>query len=241
MTQDQTPEDGSARVRRAMVIVAHPDDAEFLCGGTIAKLCAEGWEVTYVVATSGDKGTHDPEMAGEQLARMREAEQRAAARVLGVRECIFLRHPDGFLEESHSFRGQIVQLLRRYRPEMVITWDGFRRGFNHRDHRVVGIAAYDALYPAVRDRLYYPADALEGLEPLKVGEILLAGTDQPDYVVDISDYFETKLEAVYCHTSQIQSLPKEEFMKVRREQALEAGRRTGLPFAESFRRVTMRA
>lgn len=226
--------------RRAMVVVAHPDDAEFLCAGTVAKLCAEGWTVYYVVATSGDKGTHDHTLTGEQLSAIREAEQSAAARVLGVADCIYLRHPDGFVEDSTAFRGEIVRLLRQYRPRLVITWDGYRRGFNHRDHRVVGIVTYDALFPAVRDHLYYPKDAEDGLESLKVGEILLAGSDQPDYIVDISDYFERKLEAIYCHTSQIQTLPKEEFMRTRREQALESGRRTGLPFTEAFRRVTLR-
>lgn len=226
--------------RRAMVIVAHPDDAEFLCGGTIARFCAEGWEVTYVVATSGDKGTRDPEMTGERLAAMREAEQSAAAQVLGVRDCIYLRHPDGFLGEGHDLRGEVAHLVRVCRPELVITWDGFRRGFNHRDHRAIGIATYDALYPAVRDPLYYPEDAEAGLESVKVGEILLAGSDQPDYYVDISDHFETKLEAIYCHTSQITPLPHEEFLRVRREQALENGRRSGVPFAEGFRRIVLR-
>ena len=228
------------RPKRAMVITAHPDDAEFLCGGTIARLCAEDWEVTYVVATSGDKGTKDPDMTGERLAGMRESEQSAAARVLGVRECIYLRHPDGFLEGGDALRGEVVHLLRVHKPDLVITWDGFRRGFNHRDHRTIGIATYDAVFPAVRDPLYYPADAEEGIAAHRVPEMLLAGSDQPDHFVDISDHFETKLEAIYCHTSQIQALPKEEFLKQRREQAIEGGRQSGLPFAEGFRRVTLR-
>jgi LmbE family N-acetylglucosaminyl deacetylase len=231
---------GELQPRRAMVIVAHPDDAEFLCGGTIAKMCAEGWEVTYVVATSGDKGTSDPTLAGQRLAAIREAEQSAAARVLGVRECIYLRHPDGFLENSDALRGEIVHLLRTHRPETVITWDAYRRGFNHRDHRVVGITAYDAVFPAARDPLYYPEDQAEGLDAHKVRELLLAGSEQPDYVVEISDHFETKLEAVYCHTSQIEALPREEFMQKRRQQAVEAGRQSGMPFAEAFRRITLR-
>lgn len=230
----------AAAPRRAMVIIAHPDDADFSHGGTVARLCAEGWEVIYVLATSGDKGTSDLEMVGERLAGIREAEQRAAARVLGVSECIFLRHPDGFVDAGPALRGEIVHLLRVYRPDLVITWDAYRRGFNHTDHRAVGIAAYDAVFPAARDRLYFPDDETEGLEPHKVRELLLVGSEQPDYTIDVSDYFDIKLEAVYCHTSQIQSLPKDEFLRRRREQAIEAGQRTGTPYAETFRRVLMR-
>jgi LmbE family N-acetylglucosaminyl deacetylase len=239
MAEAVTPT-GAPASRRAMVIVAHPDDAEFLCGGTIAKLCAEGWEVTYVIATSGDKGTSDPAVTGERLAAIRESEQSAAARALGVRECIYLRHPDGFLENSDALRGEIVHLLRVHRPDTVITWDAYRRGFNHRDHRTVGIAAYDAVFPAARDPLYYAEDQAEGIEPHKVRELLLAGSDQPDYLVEISDYFETKLEAVYCHTSQIEALPREAFLQKRRQQAVDAGRQSGTPFAEAFRRVLLR-
>jgi LmbE family N-acetylglucosaminyl deacetylase len=233
-------EPAAPATRRAMVIVAHPDDSDFSCGGTVAKLCAEGWEVTYVLATSGDKGTSDPKMTSERLAGIREAEQAAAARALGVRECIFLRHPDGFLENTDALRGEIVHLLRLHRPETVIAWDAYRRGFNHRDHRNIGIAAYDAVFPAARDLLYYPDDLADGLETHKVRELLLIGSEQPDYFVDISDYFDTKLEAVYAHTSQIQPFPKDEFTQRRREQAVQAGRESGTPFAEAFRRVTLR-
>lgn len=230
----------AAELRRAMVIVAHPDDAEFLCGGFVARLCAEGWEVVYVVATSGDKGTRDQSMTPQGLAATREAEQSAAAGVLGVKECIYLRHPDGFLEITDDLRAQIVHLLRVHRPQLVITWDAYRRGFNHRDHRAIGVATYDAVYPAVRDPLYFPTDVEQGLAPHAVTELLLAGSDQPDYVVDISDHFQTKLEAIYCHTSQITPLSREEFFRVRREHALEDGRQTGVPLAETFRRVTLR-
>jgi len=230
----------ATEARRAMVVVAHPDDAEFLCAGTVAKLCAEGWEVVYVLATSGDKGTRDPDMTRPRLAAVREAEQLAAAKVLGVNECVFLRHPDGYVETDTELRGEIVHLLRVYRPDLVITWDAYRRGFNHRDHRAVGIATYDAVFPAARDRLYYAHDEMAGLEPQRVPELLLAGSEAPDYFVDISDYLETKLEAVYCHTSQIQPLPKAEFIQQRRQQALDTGRQTGTPLSEAFRRIALR-
>jgi LmbE family N-acetylglucosaminyl deacetylase len=237
------PDDGPASAtpaRRALVIIAHPDDADFGHAGTVAKLCAEGWEVIYVVATSGDKGTSDPEMTRERLAEIREREQRAACEALGVKECIFLRHPDGYVAECPELRGEIVRLLRHYRPDLVMTWDAYRRGFNHTDHRAVGIAAYDAVYPAARDRLYNPDDEAEGRAAHKVRELLLTGSEDPNYTVDISDYFDLKLEAIYCHRSQLQPLPKDEFLRRRREQAEEAGQRTGTPYTESYRRVLLR-
>ncbi len=221
----------------AMVIVAHPDDAEFICGGTVAKWCDQGWTVYYVLATSGDKGTHDPDFTPQQLAALREQEQREACRVLGVKEVIFLGYPDGFLRADAEFRGQIVRLLRRYRPDVVLTWDGFRQGFNHSDHRAVGIAARDAIYPAVRDHLYYPQDKDDGLDAMQVNEMLLAGTTDPDYVVDISAYTETKLEAVICHRSQLGNRSPEEIRRTWGERMRAANRARQV---ESFKRVQIR-
>lgn len=219
--QGELGEDGPLT---AMVIVAHPDDAEFLCGGTVAKWCAQGWTVYYVLATSGDKGTHDPELSHQELAALREQEQRDACRVLGVKEVIFLGHPDGFLRPDQELRGEVVRLLRQYRPDVVLTWDGFRGGFNHSDHRAIGMAVRDAVYPAVRDHLYYPGDKEEGLDAHQVNELLLAGSDEPDYIVDVSDYLETKLEAVVCHRSQIGGRSPEEMRKVWQERMKRAGR-----------------
>ena len=244
MTTEQAPQPDQQpeRPRRALVMVAHPDDAEFLCGGTVAKLCAEGWEVYYCLATSGDKGTKDPEMTRERLAGVREEEQRAACRILGVRDVIFLRYPDGFLQDTHEFRGEIVRLLRRLKPHTVITWDGFRRGFNHRDHRIVGIATYDAVFPASRDPLYYPDQIEEeGLEWHRVGELLLAGSEDPDYFVDIADHFDTKVEALLAHTSQVaRDQPHDEWVQAMRRRMREAAETTGIAYAEAFRRVTLR-
>jgi LmbE family N-acetylglucosaminyl deacetylase len=200
-----------------MVIVAHPDDAEFICGGTVAKWCAQGWTVYYVLATSGDKGTHEADLTSQDLAAMREQEQRDACRVLGVKEVIFLGYPDGFVAPDFELRGAVARLLRQYRPDVVLTWDGFRTGFNHNDHRAVGIAVRDAVYPAVRDHLYYPEHAAEGLEAHQVNNLLLAGTDDPDYHVDISAHAETKLEAVLCHRSQLGERGPEELRRVWQE------------------------
>lgn len=222
----------------AMVIVAHPDDAEFICGGAVAKWCANGWTVYYVLATSGDKGTHDPALNQQELAAVREQEQRDACRVLGVEDVIFLGLPDGFLEANADLRGEVVRLLRTYRPDVVVTWDGFRAGFNHNDHRVVGIAVRDAVYPAVRDHLYYPEHKAGGLEAHQVNEMLLAGADEPDYHVDISGHRETKLEAILCHRSQLGERSPEELRKTWQERMQQAGRGAGL--IESFKRVSIR-
>ncbi len=225
----------------AMVIMAHPDDAEFLCAGTVAKWCDQGWTVYYVLATSGDKGTHDPALSVQQLAAIREQEQREACEVLKVRECIFLGYPDGFLENTSELRGQIVRLLRRYKPDVVITWDGFRRGFNHRDHRNIGIATWDALYPAVRDHLYYPENVDDGLDAHTVNHLLLAGSDEPDYQVDISAYLDRKLDALLCHRSQLGGRTREELTLRWRERARQARRAGWSPHVEAFRWIRMGA
>jgi LmbE family N-acetylglucosaminyl deacetylase len=222
---------------KAMVIMAHPDDAEFLCGGTVARWCAEGWEVRYVLVTGGDKGTHDESMHPEKLAAIREEEQRAACRVLGVKECIFLGYPDGFTVDEHELRGQIVRLLRLHRPDVVLTWDAFRHTFNHRDHRNVGTVVSDAIYPLVRDRLFYQRDEEDGLASHQVNEILLAGASEPDYIVDITDHWETKVDAILCHTSQIGNRTREDFVKQRQEQIEKEGEK---PIEERFRRWTIR-
>ena len=221
----------------AMVIVAHPDDAEFLCAGTVAKWCDQGWTVYYVLVTSGDKGTHDSSLSQQALAALREQEQRDACRVLGVQEVVFLGYPDGFLQPDVELRGQIVRVLRRYRPDVVVTWDGFRPGFNHSDHRAVGIAVRDAVYPAVRDHLYYPQDQADGLEAHQVNEMLLAGSEDPDYHVDISAYLEKKLEALFCHRSQLGGRSPDEIRRMWGERMKNT---RGRGVVESFKRVQIR-
>lgn len=228
---------GSDGPLTAMVITAHPDDAEFLCSGTAAKWCAEGWTVYYVLATSGDKGTHDEELSAQDLAAIREQEQREACRVLGVKEVIFLGYPDGFLKADEEFRGQIVRLLRRYRPDVVITWDGFRGGFNHSDHRAVGIAVRDAIYPAVRDHLYYPSDKDDGFDAHRVNEMLLVGSSEPDYHVDVTAHMEKKVEAILCHRSQLGNRSPEELRKAWEQRMKSAGDGA---MKESFKWVRIR-
>jgi LmbE family N-acetylglucosaminyl deacetylase len=221
-----------------MAIMAHPDDIDFGSSGSIAKWCSEGWTVYYVLATSGDKGTHEPDFTPQELAATREKEQRDAARVLGVKEVFFLGYPDGFLEPTHELREQLVRLFRVYKPHVVLTWDGFRPSFNHNDHRNIGIAVRDALFPAVRDRLYFPEHAQEGLDEVRVNEILLVGSPDPNYFVDISDFIEKKADAILAHRSQVQSHDRDELIKQMRSRGRRPG---GRGLVESFKRIHMRS
>ncbi len=231
MAQNGTP-------KTALVVFAHPDDADFSCAGTVAKWASEGCEVYYALTTSGDKGSHDPEMTSDRIAEIREGEQRAAANVLGVKECVFLRHEDGFVEDTVELRAEIVKLIRRFKPETVITWDPYRRSHNHRDHRITGQVTIDAVYPLSRSHLYFPEHLEEGLEPFGCNEMLLIGSDQANYKVDISAFLEQKMEAAWCHTSQMRGRPREEFEKQWRDRARQMSGGRGM--AESFRRVSFR-
>jgi LmbE family N-acetylglucosaminyl deacetylase len=232
---------------RALVVMAHPDDNEFVCGGTVAWLTKLGWDVHLVVTTSGNKGTKDIDVTAQQLAAVREEEQRRAAEILGADEPTFLGFPDGYIENTNELRGLVVRQLRLHRPDLVITWDGFRPGFNHRDHRRTGRATYDAIYPAADDHLYYPRDKDEGLEPYRPSSLLLAGSNEPDYHVDIGDVLRTKIRAVLAHRSQMRGRSEEAMFERYRERALEEARQraTGesgefeseLMFRESFRLV----
>jgi len=232
-----------AGYRRALVITAHPDDAEFMAGGTMAHLASLGIEVTLAVATSGDKGTRDVNMRPQELAAIREQEQRRAAAVLGLARVIFLGYPDGFLEEGPELREHVVRLIRELQPDIIITWDGFRAGFNHTDHRVIGRVVRDALYPAAHDPHYHPEHRYRGVGPWRTAEALLAATDEPNLHVDIGRYLEQKVDAIRCHESQIEARPRDEWLKGWRMRAkADRARRkqTGYDFAESFKRIEFR-
>jgi LmbE family N-acetylglucosaminyl deacetylase len=226
--------------KRALVIVAHPDDAEFLCAGSVARWVSEGWDVGYVLVTSGDKGSSDEEMTSERLAVIREEEQRAAAKVLGVSTCVFRGPPDGCVEDTAELRGELVREIRRFKPDVVVTWDPYRLGHNHRDHRLTGQAALDAAYPLSRSRLYYPEHLAEGLEPHRAKEALLAGSDRANYHVDVSDFFRTKMKALRCHKSQLGRYPFSEVRKRVRQRMAEAGKEAGFKLAEGFHRLEWR-
>ncbi|MFH1383274.1 MAG: PIG-L deacetylase family protein [Chloroflexota bacterium] len=186
----------------AMVIAAHPDDPEFGAAGTVARWTGEGKDVVFVICTNGDKGAKE-NIKPEDLAKIREQEEFAAAKMLGVKEVIFMRYPDQGLEETSDFRKEIVRLIRMYRPEVILTSDPYRRYLSHRDHRIVGQVTLDAIFPGARDLLAYPDLTEQGLLPHKVKEVLLWGSDEPNYRSDITKTFDLKIAALHCHRSQV--------------------------------------
>ncbi|GAB6064759.1 PIG-L deacetylase family protein [Deferrisoma palaeochoriense] len=220
-----------------LVIAAHPDDAEIGAGGTVARWATEGRRVGYLLVTSGEKGTDDPAADPQELARTREAEQRAAARVLGVAEVVFLRYPDQGVEDTPELRKEIVRWLRAFRPEVVLTSDPYRRYLWHRDHRMVGQVVLDAVFPYARDPLAYPDLLAEGLRPHKVREVWCWASETPNHRVDITGVFDRKVEALRCHRSQLQGLPFADPAEWLRQKAREAAAGTDYDLAEAFHRA----
>jgi LmbE family N-acetylglucosaminyl deacetylase len=219
-----------------LVVAPHPDDAEFGVAGTVARLTREGKDVVYVVCTNGDKGTSDVNMKPEELAKIREQEQQAAAKVLGVREVVFLRHPDQGLEDTPEFRKEIVRLIRKYQPETVATADPYRHYLWHRDHRITGQVVLDAIFPYARDYHAYPDLIQEGFLPHKVREVLLWGTEDPNYRSNIADTFDTKLAALSCHKSQVSGF-NPALVERLRERARMMAQGEHYELAEAFHRV----
>ena len=224
----------SDSLNRVMVIAAHPDDPEFGCAGAVVKWAQAGREITYVLLTSGDKGSHDPELHPGRLAARREGEQRAAAAELGVQDLVFLRHPDGVLENTLELRRQLAMLLRERRPHIVLTIDPWRHYQLHPDHRAAGQAALDAVY-AAREWYIFPEQLVEGIEPWRVREVYLFWTSEPDYWEDISCCIETRLAALMQHASQVGAEPEKLAERIR-QRAREAGEKPGYAAAEAFKR-----
>ena len=225
-----------------MVIVAHPDDADFGPAATAAKWIAAGSVGHLVCCTSGDQGADDPETDPLELARLREREQRAAAVHVGYEAVTFLHMPDGALENDLPLREQLVRLLRTFRPDAVLTIDptvvvGARGYIQHTDHRAAGLAALDAVYPAARNPMAFPHLARAGLEAIAIDSIYLFWSDEPNAWVDVTDTIEVKLAALREHSSQLRK-PDELEDRVR-ERAREAGDVIGRPAADAFRLVEL--
>ena len=225
------------KLAQVMVVTPHPDDAEYGVAGTVVRWVSQGKEIVYVVCTNGDKGTSDASVKPEDLARTREEEQIAAASLLGVREVIFLRHPDQGLEDTPEFRKEIVRLIRMYQPETVVTADPYRRYIWHRDHRMTGQVTLDAIFPYARDIFSYPDLTKEGLDPHKVKEVLLWGTEDVNYRSDITETFDVKLSALQCHKSQVGHIPLQELEERLRERHSSLAQGEEYELAEGFHRV----
>ncbi|MGC9334698.1 MAG: PIG-L deacetylase family protein [Anaerolineae bacterium] len=221
----------------AMVIVAHPDDAEFTMAGTIALWTRAGCRVTYVVCTDGNAGSHEPGMTRERLADIRRSEQRAACAKLGVEEVLFLGYDDGQLEPNLQLRQDLVRAIRHCRPEVVLTSDPTRlfggdNYINHPDHRAAGQAALDAIAPASAMPLLWP----EAGEPHRVHQVYVYGNDQSNAWVDISETIEIKIAALREHASQMGDWDPSDRIK---EWSSEVGREKGMAHAERFRVITL--
>lgn len=226
-----------------LVVAAHPDDPEFAFGGTVAKWVREGARAIYVICTKGNRGSSDPEMSPEKLAFIRQKEQKAAAKIIGVAGVIFLDHNDGELMADLSFKEELVRLIRKLKPDIVLTHDPsyfyFKtRGFiNHTDHRACGEAVLDAVYPLARDLLSFPHHNEEGLTPHRVTEIYLTNFEDPDFFVDVTETVEIKIKAILAHKSQVEH--RENLPQMIKKWLAENGKIGGFKFAESFRRLQL--
>lgn len=188
--------------KRALFIGAHPDDSEFAAGGTAAKLASQGWDVTFIVATNGNKGSHDRSISPYTLSELREQEQRAAAAVLGVQRIIFLRNNDGELEPSSVLRTEFAIYMRHFKPHAVYTHDPWRQYMLHPDHRIVGFAVIDGIVSA-RDHLFMPGLGQIGITVWRPEALYLWAAEQPDHVEDVADFVEQKVAAINAHHSQV--------------------------------------
>ena len=224
------------------VFNAHPDDLDWACGGSAAVWAREGKEVYYVLTTSGEGGEDHQRglvLPRDEIAEIRETEQRAAATLLGVKEVLFLRQPDGRVEASLAFRDQLVNVLRRLKPHIVVSMDPGNWSFNsfhhyHPDHRATALAVYDAVYPAAGTLSYTPQPN-EGHPPHKVRELYFSGASHPNTYVDISATIELKVQAMNSHRSQVRD--PERFAQIVRDVAARHGADSGCAYAEAFRRL----
>lgn len=235
---------------RVLCVCAHPDDPEFGFGATVARLTAEGAQVTYVIATDGSQGGEDPAVPDAELAALRQAEQRAAAAVLGVREVCFLGLPDGRLVADLALRGLIVREIRRTRAQLVLTQSPARAlvsgriGVDHPDHLAVGEATLQAVYPDSRNPRAFRELLRQGLGPVRVEEVWIAAPQSGEHLVDVSDFVDKKLQALACHRSQVDNpsavRPRGAVERFVRERLAEQGEPAGYAAAEGFRRLVTR-
>ncbi|HEV8683411.1 MAG TPA: PIG-L deacetylase family protein [Actinomycetota bacterium] len=224
---------------RALVVFAHPDDAEFLCGGTVATWAKGGTEVHYACATDGSAGWNGPDLAREEIARIREGEMREAAEVLGVSSVTFLGFADGALEPNLELRRAVTREVRRLRPDILVTfepslWSG-RRYVNHPDHRAIGEAVLAVVACDAPTRPQFPELLDEGLEPHKVPRLWLPTFDGADTFVDISDTIELKIEALHRHKSQMKNMGMNDLDERIRKWAADLGKEREVRYAEAFR------
>jgi len=233
-----------AAYARALVVSAHPDDPEFLFGAAVATLVEQGVAVAYVVCSDGANGCRDPRVPREEVAAAREAEQREAARELGVDEVVFLRLPDGRLEADGALRTAIAREIRRFRPELVITHFP-RRALDipieasHPDHLAVGEAALAAVFPDAANARALPELLDEGLQPHRVKEVWVPGYEHSDHFVDATAVMERKIAAIQCHRSQVGGADPRESLAWVYGWMKGIGSQAGCAYAENYKRIRL--
>lgn len=225
--------------QRIAAVMAHPDDADFICAASCARWVAEGHSVTYVVITDGDKGSDDRTLSGDDLVTQRQAEQRAAAAILGVQDVVFMGQADGMLVPSLELRRELVRVLRRVRPDVVVCQspNTFYYGdtyINHPDHRAGGVAVIEAVFPAARNHRYFPELLEEGLEPHKTSEVWISEANGIDTYVDVTGFLDLKIAALRAHAGQMGDWDPEPMV---RRWAAESGRQADPPveYAEDYK------
>jgi LmbE family N-acetylglucosaminyl deacetylase len=238
--QGPPPEDVPSRQGPALAVFAHPDDAEISAGGTLARWASEGREVHLLVLTNGDRGSEDPAQDRVELARIRLSETDDAARLLGLAGATVLPNHDGELQNTREVQAEIVKVVRRVRPSIVLTcdptaWFFGNRYFNHSDHRNAGAVTLDAVFPGAGNPLFFSELLAEGFEPWKVPEVWLGWTLEPNHYQDVTGFMDMKLKALAEHRSQVQGGLIGFFEDWLPAEAEENGRKIGVQHAEAFR------
>jgi LmbE family N-acetylglucosaminyl deacetylase len=235
MTHRDDPTIAEPPTGSVMAIAAHPDDIESWCGGTLARAVDGGATVRLLLVTSGDKGSSDPDDTLQSVAERREAEARAAGHVLGLADVAFLRYADGEVENTRELRRELVAWIRAWRPDVLFAHDPEHPEppyIFHRDHRAVGRAALDAVYPLARDPLCFPEQRAQGLQPHTVKDAWLFASANANHYVDIRKTLEQKIAARLEHASQT---PDPDALPASwRQRARRFGEPAGLPAAETF-------
>ena len=228
-----------------LVLLAHPDDPEFFCGATLAKWGRAGHHITYQLLTCGDKGFNDSttaDMTPDALCAIRHEEQHAAARVIGAEAVHIMNNPDGYLVPDLDLRREIVRVIRKFKPDILVTCDPQNLfatyGINHPDHRAAGQVVLDAVFPAAGNKEYFPELVREGYQPHMPREVWCALTQQPDTIIDVTDTWLTKLEALLAHKTQIGDVEKfkERMLSRHTKDSTDENPR----YEEKFRRIVYR-
>jgi LmbE family N-acetylglucosaminyl deacetylase len=235
--------DAWEKQQKILVILAHPDDPEFFCGATLARWASKGHEIVYCLLTCGDKGSNDRSISSDDLCSMRVKEQRAAAEVIGAKIVRFMGYADGYIIPDLELRKEVTRVIRQEKPDIIVTSDPLlvyagETRLNHPDHRAAGQVVIDAVFPAAGNHLYFPELLEEGLEPHTPAEVWLSIPQTATVVMDVTDFWESKIRALQEHKTQIGDPEKlAERMRERRTQESQA---EAPRYEEKFRRLIFR-